>query len=78
MKAQHQSILAEQVRFGGCDYSKSDFLDAYHEICEKSLRKHAIIHAWEKSGLVPFNPHIVLKNIKQFEPYRQRPETPEP
>jgi hypothetical protein len=29
---------------GGCDYSKRDFLDVYHKICLKSLRKHAIVH----------------------------------
>ena len=77
MKAQHQNILAEQVRFGGCEYSRTDFLDAYNEICVRSMKKNSIIHAWESSGLVPFQPHIVLNNMRKFQP-QEPSRTPEP
>ena len=34
MKQHHQNILAEQVRYGdGGDYTRSDFLDAFNEVC---------------------------------------------
>ena len=77
MKAQHQNILAEQVRFGGCEYSRTDFLDAYNEICVRSMKKNSIIYTWESLGLVPFQPHIVLNNMRKFQP-QEPSRTPEP
>jgi hypothetical protein len=51
MKQHHQNLLAEQVRFGGMEYTKMDFLDAYQEIRNLTMKKKTILHAWEKAGL---------------------------
>jgi hypothetical protein len=78
MKGSYQSILAEQVRYGGCDYTKSDFLDAYQEVRTQSLKKSTIIHAWAKAGLWPLMPRVVLDTLKRVEPHRDnRFQTPE-
>lgn len=82
MKQHHQNILAEQVRWGGTGYTKSDFLDAYNEISVRTMKKHTIKHAWEKAGLWPFNPKLVLDKMEAIEaPWRHdnnRFQTPEP
>jgi hypothetical protein len=83
MKQHHQNILAEQIRFGGSDYSRNDFLDAYNEISLRTKKKNTIKHAWEKAGLWPFKPHTVLNKMQRMEaPHRllnsDRFRTPEP
>jgi hypothetical protein len=75
--------LAEQVQFGGPDYCKNDFLDAYNKISLRTKKKHTIKHAWEKAGLWPFQPRIVLDKMQQIEAPRRllnpdRFKTPEP
>jgi hypothetical protein len=70
---------AEQVRFGGPDYTRNDFLDAYL----RSKKKSTIKHAWAKAGLWPFKPHIVLDKMQRMEaPHKllnpDRFKTPEP
>ena len=71
MKQYHQNILAEQIRFGGSDYSRRDFLDTYNEISLRTKKKHTIKHAWEKAGLWPFKPHIVLNKMQRMEAPRR-------
>jgi hypothetical protein len=84
MKQHHQNILAEQVRYGdGGDYTRSDFLDAFNEVCTRTKKKSTILHAWEKAGLWPYQPRIVLEKMQRIEaPQRligpEQWTTPEP
>ena len=68
MKQHHQNILAEQVRFGGSNYTKNDFLDAYNKISLHTKKAHTIKHAFAKAGLWLFNPSIVLNKMANMEP----------
>ena len=67
MKQHYQNILAEQVQFGSVKYSKNNFLDAYSEVSLQTAKKHTIQHAWEKAGLWPFKPLLVLEKIEKLE-----------
>ena len=84
MKQHHQNILAEQVRYGdGADYTRSDFLDAFNEVYTRTKKKSTILHTWEKAGLWPYQPRIVLEKMQRIEaPQRllnpERWTTPEP
>jgi DDE superfamily endonuclease len=83
LKQHHQNIMAEQIRFGGMNYTKSDFFDAFQEIRDQTMKKRTIIHSWEKAGLWPFNPKLVLSKLKEMAPFEEptapnRFATPEP
>ena len=45
-----------------------DFLDAYQEIRNLTMKKKTILYAWEKAGLWPFAPRVVIQKLNQFEP----------
>jgi hypothetical protein len=83
MKQHYQNILADQIRYGGAQYTKDDFLDAFNEVSIRTAKESTIKHAWAKAGLIPFNPSIVLEKMKKMEPPQRilNPDrfiTPEP
>jgi hypothetical protein len=47
-----------------------------HKIRTKGFKESTIISAWRKCGLVPFNPEIVLSQIKELK-VKPQPRTPE-
>jgi hypothetical protein len=46
------------------------------------MKKHTILHAWEKAGLFPFNPKVVLEHLEHLKEFEPPPEdrfrTPSP
>jgi hypothetical protein len=65
-KHHHQYVLEEQIRYGGLDYSKADFLAGFNEMRERTFRSIVIKDAFEKAGLIPFDPQKVLTKLIQF------------
>ena len=55
----------------GYTIDKVDFIDLYLAARTKGMTALNIISAWNKSGLVPFDPDIVLENIPDFEPEKE-------
>ena len=68
--------LAEAVekatRTGCSDFNKVGFLHALHSIREQTFKKNTILTAFRNTGLLPFAPEIVLKQLPP------RPTTPSP
>jgi hypothetical protein len=63
MKQHYQNILADQIRYGGAQYTKDDFLDAFNEVSIRTAKESTIKHAWAKAGLIPFNPSSIREKI---------------
>ena len=70
----YKNAIARRCR-PGAHYSidKEVFLEVYCEIRPQALCQHNIEHAWRDSGLLPFNPDLVLSNLKK--PSNSRPLT---
>jgi DDE superfamily endonuclease len=67
MKAHHQNSLYESIRFGDFTFDRTDFLDAFQEIHDSTMRPRTIYSGWAKTGLFPFNPEVVLSKMRQFD-----------
>lgn len=63
----------------GCrESARLDFLCTLSSIREKTFRGNAIRKAFRGTGLVPYQPEVILRKLRQFDPPRsnsQRPET---
>ena len=58
------------------DMSKETFLEVYCQIRPLALNQHNIEQAWKKSGLLLFNPDIVLSKLKRSKPPIEPPIRP--
>jgi hypothetical protein len=67
----HKKTVEVAVRTGCIDFNKVEFLHEIQSIRSRTFKKGMILSAWEKSGLFPLNPEIVLQKIP-------RPQTPPP
>jgi len=74
-KHYHQEVLEESIRFGGIDYNKTDFLASFRKMRDLTFKQRVIRSAFKKAGLVPYNPQIVLDQLRTFNPPVQ-PTTP--
>ncbi|KAM5344596.1 hypothetical protein ACJ41O_013131 [Fusarium nematophilum] len=63
-KQWHQQILYREIADGNCTFGKADFLTHLQEARERTFKKSTILSAWEKSGISPFNPSVVLEQLK--------------
>ena len=52
------------TRSGCTDFNKIEFLHAIDSIRANTFKKSTILSSWRKSGLIPFNPEIVLQKIR--------------
>ncbi|KJZ69545.1 hypothetical protein HIM_11058 [Hirsutella minnesotensis 3608] len=60
----HQQVLYREVADGVTDFGKTDFLFHLQEIRDRTFKKKTILTAWEKCGLFPHNPRIVLDRLQ--------------
>jgi hypothetical protein len=67
----HKKTVEVAVRTGCINFNKVEFLHEIQSIRLRTFKKGMILSAWEKSGLFPLNPEIVLQKIL-------RPQTPPP
>ena len=67
----YKNAIAHRCR-PGAHYSidKEVFLEVYCEIRPQALCQRNIEHAWRDSGLLPFNPNIVLSKLKKLSDSR--------
>lgn len=64
----HHSVAVEEATRRGCEkFTKVEFLHAITSIRKATFRVHTIKHGWEATGLLPFNPSIVLNKLREFE-----------
>jgi hypothetical protein len=62
-KHYHQKDIRKRLAYGGVDYGKLDFLNGLFSIRAKAMKSSTIESSWEKAGLVPYNPSLVLDNM---------------
>jgi hypothetical protein len=51
------------------------FLEVYCEIRPLALNQHNIESAWRESGLLPYNPELILSKLKRSSKSSSRPST---
>ena len=68
----HAEAVEKATRTGCSDFNKVEFLHALRSIREQAFKKNTILTAFRKTGLLPFAPEIVLKQLPP------RPTTPSP
>ena len=69
----HQQDIVKNLERGSFVYGKDDFLAGLREIRERTFKPHTIRRAWAESGIVPFDPTIVIGQINSFDSSK-RPE----
>jgi DDE superfamily endonuclease len=73
MKQHHQNALYDSIRYGDYTFDRTDFLAAFQEIHNCTTKKRTIIGAFIKTGLFPFNPEVVLREMAHFEGHSEAP-----
>ena len=73
-KHHHAEGLDETVRDGGVDFDKLDFLAMFRRMHEKTFTRSTILSAWQKTGLIPYNPGVIIRKIQAIQ--NSRPVTP--
>jgi hypothetical protein len=68
MKHHHQQLLEENIWYGGIDFDRSDFLACFQQISDRTFKAGTIRHAWQKTGLSPFWPRVVLDKLVEYNP----------
>ena len=63
-KQYHQRHIQHMVEVGVLDYDKPEFLQGLKKIRDQTMKPRTIKSAWAASGLVPFDPRIVLDALE--------------
>ena len=56
------------MRASGADYGKLEFLASLQTIRSQTFKKSTIRSAFKNTGLIPYNPEIVIRKIKALKP----------
>jgi hypothetical protein len=67
-KHYHTKAIDIAVRDGCIQITKVEFLAAISDIRRKTFKESTIYSAFTKTGLIPFNPEVVLQKIKPTTP----------
>lgn len=67
-KHYHTKAIDIAVRDGCSKITKLEFLAAISDVRRQAFKKSTIYSAFAKTGLIPFNPNIVLQKIKPATP----------
>ncbi|KJZ76545.1 hypothetical protein HIM_03881 [Hirsutella minnesotensis 3608] len=75
LKHYHAEALDLIVRDGCANITKIEFLSVIQEVRRKAFREDSILSAFKKSGLVPYDPLVVMRRIQERQ---ERALTPPP
>ena len=60
----YKDAIRRKMEFGETwVIDKVDFLEVWHIVRDKAMTKEVIQSAWQKSGLLPYDPNVVLSQI---------------
>ena len=76
-KHYHTEAIDQAVRLGDYNFGKLEFLAAFQSFRNQTFKPTTIRHAFKITGLVPFNPQVVLETVKASQ-RRRRLRTPTP
>ena len=74
LKHYHSEAADSAIQLGDSEFGKMDFLSAFQQVRDQAFKKTTIINAFKHTGLVPFNPAVVIDKVK--EKRAARPKTP--
>ena len=75
-KHYHSEATDELVRLGGADFDKLDFLSIFQRMRNQTFTSATILSSFGNTGLVPYNPDVVIRKLKAIQ--TRRPATPPP
>jgi len=61
----HAEAVEAATRMGSGDFDKVKFLDKIHSICQQKFKPSTIQAAFRATGLIPFNPSIVISKLRE-------------
>ncbi len=76
MKHYHRQAVDLVVREGYVYFSTLDFLGLIQSVRIQALKRENVISAFRKTGIVPYNPNIVLSVIEERAARQASPFTP--
>ncbi len=79
-KYYHTDDIDKAVRLGDEKFGKLEFLAAFQSFRNQIFKSSTIRHAFKSTGLIRFNPDLVLDKIHEKQAQRQQPsiQTPSP
>lgn len=78
MKHYHAEAVDNAIRMGDVDFGRLDFLAAFNQFRTKAFKPSTIKSAWQKTGLIPYNPEMVLTKIRALNPPKLHSPLPTP
>lgn len=67
LKHYHGQILDTAARYSGREFTRTEFLAALAQIRQLTFKPRTIIGAWQKTGLAPWNPELVVSWLRTQE-----------
>ena len=64
LKHWHQIAITDSIQYGDLDFTKMEFLSAYQTMRDRTFKSKTILSAWQKTGLFPFQPSVILDKMK--------------
>jgi hypothetical protein len=77
-KHYHRQAVEMAMRTGCTNFNIIEFLHALHGIRMATFKQSSILSGWEKAGLIPYNPELVLSKLRTQNAAPERPPTPPP
>lgn len=65
LKHWHSEAVNEAVQNGDETFSKVEFLNAFNNFRGKAFKESTIRSAWKKTGLIPYNPALVIDKVRE-------------
>ena len=62
----HTEAIDTAMRQANGDYIRIDFLANFQAVHDRAFKISTIISAWEETGLIPYNPSIVLDRLTRI------------
>ena len=76
LKHYHSEAIDDAVRDGDYEFSKLEFLARITTIRSQAFKKNTIRESFRKTGLIPFNPEIVMQKLQDLSPSNTEPNLP--
>ena len=76
----HAEAVDAATRSGCTSFNKVEFLAAIDSIRRQTFKRTTIRTGWQKTGLIPYNPDVVLDKLREMEinSFQAIPATPPP
>jgi DDE superfamily endonuclease len=66
-KHYHSEAIDQVIRTGAKSFEKADFLTALAGVRESTFKESTVKSAWRATGLIPYNPQVVLDQLQQIK-----------